>query len=711
MRRTVLIFALLAGTAWAQAVLSTTPVGWQLTNVPGPNPTICKYNGVSKVDVTDLQSEGTAVAVEAKYGGGTWVNWAKGQSTRLQHLGFNAAGQYPYEYAAVYPSGGIPFVPTYGLSGYAMQDWAHNGIGAYRLKDIGYLPSPSGMKCGSSYGLGQEVDPYDTNAQTAFTDYLTHDFISGWNFHNSIIVIPDEADFLAGIDQCCNPNNAHPDYGLLIASSNPSVAHSAANKSIDSISGNPPFTTVAVSGGTVTYTGSGSSLAVCASNACVGLTFTFAGFSNGGNNVAVVATASTATTVVGTFVAQVNESGASAHATETYIYTDHSLYAKINLCNALQTEYGTVAAWNSAWGGTSFTTFGTSDAGGLTGIANGTYNSWGTGTGCLDENGTHLIVSGFNCSGTTGNGPQQNQAWSSPAQIQTDIDAALASLAGKYSSEVITGWNSACGAFCPPVGIPVYDGPANGSASVYAAMAAASPAPAFFWIAPTKYNTTGAFIGRVQSIINNDGGLPVIVANYFRATPDSFINTPCDSFAGIDCVSTQSSRGSNYQTVDIGSLRLTNPFGKYAVIGFEHWSLYDNQGADFGLFTPNDNGYDGSQATTLSGTPAACLTNHAYTAPSQCTDSNGNYESLRVASCSSAASGTIWPSTSTANFQLQTVDGTCKWYDVSPNGAYPLVAEASNWGPSLGAIADSNATLTCDPPATTSVGLTPLVAQ
>jgi hypothetical protein len=65
-----------------------------------------------------------------------------------------------------------------------------------------------------------------------------------------------------------------------------------------------PLTQVSVSGTTVAYTGT---ITGGASNAFVGQTFTMSGFTNPGNNVSMIITGSTATTLVGTTTTQVNE--------------------------------------------------------------------------------------------------------------------------------------------------------------------------------------------------------------------------------------------------------------------------------------------------------------------------------------------------------------------------------------------------------------------
>jgi hypothetical protein len=612
--------------AWS---LQTTAVGWQFV---GPDGTLtCKYNGISKVDDADLQSAGTDAEVLSKYG--SWSSWAQQQSNRLTSLGFTAAGLYSYRYASNAPADGLPFAPTYGTSGYSMQDTAHDGLGPYHAKDLGYIPQKNGMKCGPNIYQGSEIDPYDPNTQAAFNDYLANDFMKGWDFTKSIIVVPDEADFLFGLDQANNPSNAHPDIGLMIAANNPMV--------IKSRPGSPYY-----------------------------------------------------------------QSG-------TYTYTDKELYAKQALRDYLKSEYGdSLAALNTAWG-TNYTTWNTSDPAGLAGITDGKYQRWGgnaacsasgnpyacctgngtgsciQGTGFLDENGNKLIKAGQSCGGKTGNGPQETDSWSDPVQIQTDIDAFVAALAAKYAQELRSAWLAACGSTCPPMALPVYDGPWNGTAGVYAAMA---PSVDLFWVAPSWYPTLAAYTAEVQNIINNDGGKPVIVADYFRANPDSWVMAGCDAGSGQDCQATQGLRGAFTLNFDQGSLSLKNPNGKYAVVGLEHWSLYDShtEGRDFGLFTPNDNAYDGSAASTAS-SRGSCAINAKYTQPAICQDSNGNYQGLAVASCTSGGSSPTW---NTSFNELTKNDGSCTWFN---EGAYPPKAETTNWGNTLLPMADVFTAGICDP--------------
>jgi hypothetical protein len=373
-----------------------------------------------------------------------------------------------------------------------------------------------------------------------------------------------------------------------------------------------------------------------------------------------------------------------------FTYTDHELYAKQAMRDFLKTKYSdSISALNAAWG-TSYTTFDTSDAGGLAGITAGTYSSWGIGTGFLDENGTNIISSSQSCGGANGNGSTQGlDAWGKTAQVKIDADAFVAAMAATYASTLRTAWLAGCGSTCPPAILPFYDGPYTPStASVYEA---AAPYTDIFMVAPYAYTSVGAVQTEVQNIINADGGKPVIYENYLIANPNSFADTACAASSYQDCQSTQPLRGTLWASLDNSVLRLKNPGGKYAVIGFSHWELYDyaTQGNNTGLFTPSDNGYDGSAASTATSS-GSCATNHSYTQPAICQDSNGDYEGLAVASCTSGASSPTW----NPNFNGNTNDGSCTWFN---EGSYPPNPESANWGNGLAPIVNFNTGDICDP--------------
>jgi hypothetical protein len=209
--------------------LQTTQVGWQFVAPDGS--IACKYNAISKVDDADLQGANTANEVLSKYG--SWNNWALEQSNRLTSLGFTAVGLYSYRYqGSSYPAGGLPYAPAFGASLYVMRD---SGLGgsAWHVKNAYFTPQANQMKCGPQYNAGgsstaYEADPFDPIAQTAYTA-VEANFLAAVDMKNAILAVPDEADYLYGIDY----HNNHGDLGLLVASNSPMV-----KKSQGSLGGN-----------------------------------------------------------------------------------------------------------------------------------------------------------------------------------------------------------------------------------------------------------------------------------------------------------------------------------------------------------------------------------------------------------------------------------------------------------------------------------------
>jgi hypothetical protein len=270
-----------------------------------------------------------------------------------------------------------------------------------------------------------------------------------------------------------------------------------------------------------------------------------------------------------------------------YTYPNHTLWSKMALKTFLTNEYGTISALNAAWG-THYTTFDTSDSGGDSGIAAGTYASYGTGTGLLDESGSNVLPLNFNC-----NNINVSNSWSTTPQIQTDVDNFVTTFAQTYGKILSTAIGTSVPTH-PPVFLPVYSGPN----SVYATLA---PYVDGFWLAVDVTPPN-----EVQRIINASNK-PVIVNDYSVANPDS----PLAAFSDSACANcppyaTQADRGEGEVSWWKSILQLKNANGLYAVVGIEHWQLYDNntEEMNFGLVTADhDNPYDGS-ANTANGEPA-----------------------------------------------------------------------------------------------------------
>jgi Putative Ig domain len=371
-------------------------------------------------------------------------------------------------------------------------------------------------------------------------------------------------------------------------------------------------------------------------------------------------------------------------------YGDATYYVKQALSSYLQTKYGTIAALNAAWG-TSYTTFLTSDSGGTAGIAAGTYTSYGTGTGLLDENGSHVISAAqqAHCGGSGGNGPSTEDNWATNAQIKTDGEAFMAQdFAPTRANLEQSSYVAACGASCPPLFYPLYDGPGY----IYSAMQSYFSG---FWLGfgVEQNNETLAHDEGEVAYIAGQTTAPLIVADYIQSDADSQIGAhcgACSSSYGWGCQATQAAKASNMIAFWQDILPLKNTNGKFAVVGLEHWSMYDSMSQCFGpgLFSLNDNAYDGSQASTMS-SAASYSTSHSYSAPAIVTDGI-HIQSLRVASGTSGGSAPSW----NANEYGQTLDNTAKWLDI---GSYTLIPEGSNFGNSVGPIRDFLAAGICDP--------------
>ena len=633
-----------------------TAVGWQWTSPTGQ--IVPKINLISKVDDTDISSatdhcSGGAnceTQMETKYGaaGGVWTNWATQMAVRMTSLGFTGAGYYSYRYVEYFPIGGLPYEASQDYGYYAIRDTA-NGITntSLNVKDAGWVADKFGMKCAPSF-LATTPDPYDPEFAVAFNALYASSVNAPFQMADTIFWQADDGDNVGVMNSCCSSTNAHPDYGYVIAANSPVQSTSSSTAGgTHTFSNKTYFVKLAMRDWLLNEylcTGAGAPSSFC--------------------------------TGAGT------GTGSADPSNNSYVGANNASTA--------------LSALNTAWH-TSYTTWNTSDLGGLFGISIGTYASWGTGTGFLDENGTHLVSGSVSCGGLTGNGLQQNQAWAAVAQIQTDVDHFMAyGFAVQWATQIYDAYAAACVSKCPPLAIPIYDGPNTpNSSSVYQGIGNAlegKPIPVIFWLAPPFYKNTAGFVAEVQNIINNDNNFPVTVGNYFRANPDSFVGAACDGGASQDCQATQALRGSTWVDAEQGVLRLQNPAGKYAIVGYEHWSMWDSksQTGDFGLFTDNDNAYDGSAASTATSS-GPCLTSSTYTQPAICQDPNGNYQSLATASCTSGASAPTW----NTNYNgLTPNDGNCNWFN---NGAYARNAEASDWGDALLPIVNFQTSSLVDP--------------
>jgi hypothetical protein len=375
-------------------------------------------------------------------------------------------------------------------------------------------------------------------------------------------------------------------------------------------------------------------------------------------------------------------------------YTDKMVYGKTAMRDFLANEYGctgsadpaagnycgsgpaatALAALNTAWYGSSvYTTWNTSDAGGLTGIHNGTYASYGTGTGFLDENGTHALNSATKSSCQT----TSDDTWGHDTALETDAHAYVTFFATTYAQEISFAFGQSSVLPQPPLLMILYDGPIN----VYTAMA-----PYFkgYWISPIHRATANDRLAMVQSIIaasSVHGGksMPIIYADYATSTADCFPN--CTGSGNSEWPS-RNAMGVGMVTDWQNILSLQDSNSKYVVIGIEHWGWYDTVNAflDGGLVSAfADNPYDGGASIATATHSTTWQSGHTYPAPSLIWDGT-NYEARNFgATPANCTSGSGPAPTWATKMGAATTDNTCVWYNEGP---YTLKPEQASRIPS-----------------------------
>jgi len=151
----------------------------------------------------------------AKYGAGRgqqFVRWGQAMNSRLRAWGFNAAGQYSYRYSQLAPklTDPLPTEPTWQLSGQAMSP-------LYRVKNV-----YAGAVCPpGSHDLvyqGRQADVFDPTFSRSLMDQAAIN-LSRVSRGSSFALIPEEADDLFGL----NSATAHPHLGYIVLTQNPYV--------------------------------------------------------------------------------------------------------------------------------------------------------------------------------------------------------------------------------------------------------------------------------------------------------------------------------------------------------------------------------------------------------------------------------------------------------------------------------------------------------
>ena len=255
-------------------------------------------------------------------------------------------------------------------------------------------------------------------------------------------------------------------------------------------------------------------------------------------------------------------------------YSDTTVYSKKELGSWLSTRYsGSISLLNANWG-SNYTTFG----------SNG---GWGSGSGVLDEDGTHTWVpkDPYKLTGAT-------------AAMQKDLDDFLLHLSQQYFAVI----KSALQTAAPGV---LYLGPTNmggwGAPPRRQILQAAGQYVDVFMLStiPTLCSSCTDDQQRADFIAQYGGDKPWANWEGFFAQPDSYMSVypaPGDSAPPN---SSQPLRGQMFQTMLNGLLNAKDSItGTFHIVGYKWWELYDNRGeqANWGLLTRRDNAYDGTSS-------------------------------------------------------------------------------------------------------------------
>ena len=720
------IFLLLVP-AYAQAVtvcqIQTTAVGWTWVCPGSGNNSVPKTVAIAKLDIQDLlhSCDNTASTVETKYGGGSWNAWASAQSTWALSQGINTAGQYSFEYQTVHPTGGIPYVPTEDAPTYACET-------PYWSKNAAALPATGSMTCGSSfYQGGFTVDPFDPETTTAIDALMSSagSVLEQGDDALQRYYVPADGDSLFLYDS----RSTHADGGLQVLANTPLItAASTGSCGTHTYTDGTNFSKLGMADYLATEYGCvGTSVSITSTSEPTPGYIVHAvnsgtnGFSanqlirvtgitpSGYNTIAMVLpTGLSATTfqyIVPTGNLAAGGAGTAAAAESPYA-TDTTEIA-LPYCGSSAASTA-LTALNTAWS-TSYTTWGTSQAGtnsGISTLSGKTYTSYGTGTGFLDENGSHVIsaTQQTDCAGLGGTGPTVIDNWATHTQIKTDVDNFLAYMSALYLEIQRAAATAVCGSSCPPEAQLYYDAPDQvyQAGAPYVDVWGANPSDQSF------YTNVAGVESRFQDIINSDGGTPIIAYDYSTATPNSRETNVAPPGACISnqlqfCFSTQTLR-QQYDVALWNTIRLyQDPWSRYNIIGFEHWALYDDcrEPSNYGYKSSLDNPYDGSAASTATSS-GAWTASHTYTMPTIIFDGT-NYEGMCISgqpgvTCTSkSGSAPVW----STSFGGHTTDNTCIWCNEGP---YTPAAEAANYGDFMQPLSVLLTSNLADPTSSTGVG-------
>jgi hypothetical protein len=247
-------------------------------------------------------------------------------------------------------------------------------------------------------------------------------------------------------------------------------------------------------------------------------------------------------------------------------YNDPVVYAKKAWRAFLEQKYGTIGRLNSVWG-SDYTTF-DSDGG------------WPSGRGLMDESGHNPWI-----------GDDAVRLSTARPAVVVDLNEFLELYADRYFQVVHDAITTAVPhhlVFSPAV-LDSHGGLSR----------------------PQILRAAGRYCDVIQIDLNlnrfdliektyTETGKPMFAWIGFKANADSAINGPA---SGDLTAKTQVERGTLYKQEVMRLFSFATHDGTYPVLGFDWWEYMDKpaEQSNWGLVTPNDNAYDGKEATEARG--------------------------------------------------------------------------------------------------------------
>jgi hypothetical protein len=260
-------------------------------------------------------------------------------------------------------------------------------------------------------------------------------------------------------------------------------------------------------------------------------------------------------------------------------YADTRLYTKARLCDFLRQKYGTLEAFNAAWGA-NYTTFGSD-------------GSWPGGSGLLDENGrpSHPWLG-------TGDPALPPSAGANPNLVR-DLDEFLYLIARQFLSTERDALRTVAPhtLFFGPTTIGGWWAPAR--APIYRAARESLDVISI---------TTDASQRQLDFVAGAAGDMPLMVWEGVVANADSsqWRHTKQPGISASWFVDTQEARGEHYRQ-DMENLFNARPStGAHPFVGHLWWAWTDSlpEERNWGLVSLMDNAYDGYEAGKSLGTDA-----------------------------------------------------------------------------------------------------------